>query len=449
MAAVQELAERLKSDDKVYVDTDAGADEPSTTGTESSPFKSLAAAYIANNDSVTSRQFFTRASKTGDDEAARLEWKEPAKSAVKKAQSALDAHRKKLAKQAQIEAKEEEQKKARQQALEAAKQIRITVGEKNVELGEGDKKGARVKIAGRIHRLRAQKQATFITLVDGYGHLQCVLQAGDLTKTYDALTFAQGTSLWVYGELKKVPEGQTAPDNRELHVDYYKVIGTSPTDEDAITNKVSLLQNQWDSQMLDNRHLVLRGDNASAIMKIRAAVEWAFSKTYKDLKVTKVSPPALVQTQVEGGSTLFSVPYYDEAAYLTQSSQLYLETVLPSLGSVYCIEKSFRAERSLTRRHLSEYTHVEAELDFIEFPDLLEHLEEVMCRVIDNVLADEEIAAFIKELNPDFKKPVRPFMRMKYTDAIDWLNAQDPPSSTRTARPTSLATTLPRLRSAR
>ncbi|KAK2032725.1 asparaginyl-tRNA synthetase [Colletotrichum caudatum] len=439
MAAVQELAERLKSDDKVYVDTDAGADEPTTTGTESSPFKSLAAAYIANNDSVTSRQFLTRASKTGDDEAARLEWKEPAKSAVKKAQSALDAHRKKLAKQAQIEAKEEELKKARQQALEAAKQVvikedeslppakRITIGEKNVQLGEGDKKGDRVKIAGRIHRLRAQKQATFITLVDGYGHLQCVLQAGDLTKTYDALTFAQGTSLWVYGELKKVPEGQTAPDNRELHVDYYKVIGTSPTDEDAITNKVSLLQNQWDSQMLDNRHLVLRGDNASAIMKIRAAVEWAFCKTYKDLKITKVSPPALVQTQVEGGATLFSVPYYDEAAYLTQSSQLYLETVLPSLGSVYCIEKSFRAERSLTRRHLSEYTHVEAELDFIEFPDLLEHLEEVMCRVIDNVLADEEIAAFIKELNPDFKKPVRPFMRMKYTDAIDWLNAQDPP----------------------
>lgn len=438
MAAVQELAERLKSDDKVYIDTDAGADEPTTTGTESSPFKSLAAAYIANID-TPGRTFLSRASKTGDDEAARLEWKEPAKSAVKKAQSALDAHKKKLAKAAQNKAQEEEREKQRLQTLEAAKQIvikedeslppakRITIGEKKVELGDGDKKGARVKIAGRIHRLREQKQATFITLIDGYGHLQCVLQAGDLTKTYDALTFAQGTSLWVYGELKKVPEGQTAPDNRELHVDYYSVIGSAPRDDDAITNKVSLTQNQWDSQMLDNRHLVLRGDNASAIMKIRAAVEWAFTKTYKDLKITKVSPPALVQTQVEGGATLFSVPYYDETAYLTQSSQLYLETVLPSLGSVYCIEKSFRAERSLTRRHLAEYSHVEAELDFIEFPDLLEHLEEVMCRVIDNVLADEEIAALIKELNPDFKRPVRPFMRMKYTDAIDWLNAQDPP----------------------
>lgn len=129
--------------------------------------------------------------------------------------------------------------------------------------------------------------------------------------------------------------------------------------------------------------------------------------------------------QVEGGATLFKFDYYGEEAFLTQSSQLYLETCLPSLGNVYCIEKSFRAEKSLTRRHLSEYTHVEAELDFITFNDLLDHLETVICSVIKKVLADPEIAAIIKKLNPDFAPPEQPFLRMKYADAITWLNEHD------------------------
>jgi Aspartyl/asparaginyl-tRNA synthetases len=118
---------------------------------------------------------------------------------------------------------------------------------------------------------------------------------------------------------------------------------------------------------------------------------------------------------------LFQFDYYGEPAYLTQSSQLYLETCLPSMGDVYCICPSFRAEKSLTRRHLSEYTHVEAELDFIQFPDLLDHLEEMICKVIDYTLAEPEIAEYVKTLNPDFKPPSRPFRRMKYSDAIDWL----------------------------
>lgn len=443
MAAVQELAERVKNDEKCYIDTDAGADNETADGSEFKPYKSLAYAYIQNYEKPTP-EYLTRASVNGplgpdEDPAVRLQWKEPAKSAVKKAQSAIDSHKKKLQRQAQAAAEEEKQKKQRLQNLEDAKKIvlkqdeslpapqKIKISNRDVELGDGDRKGARVKVMGRIHRLRAQKQATFITLVDGYGHLQCVLQAGDLTKTYDALTFAQGTSLALYGEMRRVPEGQSAPDNRELRVDYYEVLGASPSDEDAITNRVSAQQNQWDGAMLDQRHLVLRGDNASSLMKIRAAVERAFQKVYDDMTITKVSPPALVQTQVEGGATLFGFPYYDEQAYLTQSSQLYLETVLPSLGDVYCIEKSFRAEKSLTRRHLSEYTHVEAELDFIEFSDLLDHLEEIICRVIDIVFANPQIAAYLKELNPGFQKPTRPFMRMKYADAIEWLNQQDPP----------------------
>lgn len=163
-------------------------------------------------------------------------------------------------------------------------------------------------------------------------------------------------------------------------------------------------------------------------MKVRAATLRAFRKTFEEHRMLEVTPPAMVQTQVEGGSTLFQFDYYGQPAYLTQSSQLYLETCLPSLGDVFCICPSFRAEKSLTRRHLSEYTHIEAELDYITFTDLLEHLETIIIRVLELIMTDPHITQLVKDLNPDWKMPARPFMRMKYSEAIEWLNEHDIPN---------------------
>lgn len=169
MAAIQELAERVKPDFS-YVDTDVGLDDASADGSESKPYKSLAYAMIQNIERPATK-YLSRASKTGDDPAAALQWKEPAKSAVKKATSAVEAHKKKLAKQNQAAGAEEEAKKQRAKNLEEAKKVkieqdpslpearRLRIDDKNVELGEGDKKGTRVKVSGRIHRLRPQKQA--------------------------------------------------------------------------------------------------------------------------------------------------------------------------------------------------------------------------------------------------------------------------------------------------
>lgn len=171
MAAIQDLAERVKPEnDTVYIDTDAGVDDASADGSESKPYKSLAYAMIANIERPATK-YLSRASKTGDDPGAALQWKDPAKSAVKKATSAVDQHKKKLAKQATTAAVEEEARKQRLKNLEEAKKIvikqdpslpearKLRIDDKDVELGEGDKKGTRVKVSGRIHRLRPQKQA--------------------------------------------------------------------------------------------------------------------------------------------------------------------------------------------------------------------------------------------------------------------------------------------------
>ncbi|KAI2730862.1 hypothetical protein CBS147332_2714 [Penicillium roqueforti] len=431
----------------IYIDEDVGKDESSATGTESAPYKTLVHAYVEHPPTTEGIQYFTRKSLTdaaGEDvdPAAKLEWKPATKSAMKKANNLWEQRKKKAAKEHELAIREKAEADKRQKVLEDAKKvvikedtslpkpvrIRLDVTDPAIvklRTAESDEPGTRVRVLGRVHRARAQKDVVFITLTDGYGYLQCVL-TGDLVKTYDIMTLTLETSMSIHGEMRAVPPKQHAPNDRELHADFFEIIGKAAGDKEAITTRVAP---DADPQTLyDNRHLVLRGETSSSVMKVRAATLRAFRKAFEENRMLEVTPPAMVQTQVEGGSTLFGFDYYGENAYLTQSSQLYLETCLPSLGDVYCVCPSFRAEKSLTRRHLSEYTHIEAELDFITFTDLLDHLEDVICRVIDYTLAEPEIAGYIKQLNPDFKVPSRPFRRMKYDDAIQWLIEHEIPN---------------------
>ncbi|KAN0070363.1 hypothetical protein V8E54_011232 [Elaphomyces granulatus] len=431
----------------VFIDENAGKDDSTASGTESAPYKTLVYAFQHHPPTTNGIQYLVcksqgQATAEAGSPVEQLEWKPAAKSALKKAINFWEQLKKKAAKEQELAIREKEEAEKRRLVLEEAKKvviqedsslpkplkIRLDVTDPSIvklRTADSDTAGTRVRVLGRVHRLRSQKDVIFLVLSDGYGYLQCVL-TGDLIKTYDAMTLTLETSLAIHGEMHAVPPTKHAPNDRELHADFFTVIGCAPGDMEAINTRVA--PNADPQTLYDNRHLVLRGETSSSVMKVRAATLRAFRSTFEANRMLEVTPPAMVQTQVEGGSTLFAFDYYSETAYLTQSSQLYLETCLPSLGDVFCICPSFRAERSLTRRHLSEYTHIEAELDFITFQDLLDHLESVICNVIDLVTADSQVARYIKDLNPNFQPPARPFKRMKYSEAIDWLREHNIPN---------------------
>jgi len=392
-----------------------GSDE-NGDGTEGNPFKTVIQAMRS-----AKVEPFPVIMVDGKGENAKYE--QVSKSQLKKVTGLYKTELKKAQQKAEQEAQKALQ---REKNLEEAKKVTIEEDKSlpqatQVKIRDTSKyRGSRVKIFGWVHRLRQQgKNLMFIVLRDGTGFLQSIL-ADKLCHTYNALMLSTESSVALYGTLKEVPEGKTAPGGHELIVDYWEVVGLAPPG--GIDNIVTEESNV--DTLLDNRHLVIRGDTTSKILKMRSVVMQCFRAHYFDRGYVEMTPPTMVQTQVEGGSTLFKFNYFGEEAYLTQSSQLYLETAIPACGDVFCIAQSYRAEQSRTRRHVAEYTHIEGECPFISFNDLLDRIEDLICDVADRVVKSP-FANLLYEINPDFKPPKRPFKRMDYSDAIKYLRENE------------------------
>ncbi|AQZ10044.1 DED81 (YHR019C) [Zygosaccharomyces parabailii] len=403
----------------IYVNESSGIDGLSTVGSADKPFQTASYALFAQGEGNNEPKLLVF--KKEDNE-----YQEISASALKKARKGAEGLKKKALKQKELDAKRQQQQAENAAKQMAALDIKI---EENKSLPAAHRVkinkapefvGHRVKVYGWVHRLRNNKKLVFIVLRDGSGFLQAVL-TGDLALAKQTQELTLESSVALYGRVNKVPEGKTAPGGIELIVDYYEIVSLAPAGDDSFTNKIS--EGADPSLLLEQRHLALRGETLSSIMKVRAGLMKAVRRVYDEEGLTEVNPPCMVQTQVEGGSTLFKLDYYGEEAFLTQSSQLYLETCLAALGDVYCVQESFRAEKSHTRRHLSEYTHIEAELCFLNFDEFLSHIERVLVKTIDYVLQDPVAGPLVKQLNPNFKAPTLPFKRLEYNDAIEWLKA--------------------------
>lgn len=399
---------------EIYTSEKLGSDE-SGDGTEENPVKSiLQAMRIAGSE-----PFPTMYADGKDDE----KWTVVSQSQLKKVKKIWVREQYKAAEKGKKEAEDIER---REKNIEEAKKITIHMDPSlptpaQVKIREAkDHRNRRVKVCGWVHHLRRQgKSLIFINLRDGTGFLQCILN-DVLCHTYNALVLTTESTVCIYGTLKAVPEGKSAPGGHELHADYWELVGDAPAGGiDSVLNEESHVD-----IMLDNRHLALRGETLSQIMIARSAIMQCFRDYFFGNGYVEVTPPTLVQAQVEGGSTLFKLDYYGEEAYLTQSSQLYLETVLPSMGDVFCVAQSYRAEQSRTRRHVAEFTHIEAECSFLTFEDLLYRIEDLIVGVCERIVKSPA-ADIVRHFNPDFKPPERPFLRMRYTDAITYLREHD------------------------
>ena len=278
--------------------------------------------------------------------------------------------------------------------------------------------GGTVTLKGWLYHWRKGGKIWFLVLRDGSGYLQCVVSKADVPEAvWEAATSAtQESTLEITGVVKADPR---SPGGVELGVTDVKVLDLCH--DFPITPKehgVDFLMSQ--------RHLWLRSSKQVAVLKVRSEVESAIHDFYHSRGYTKVDSPILTPNACEGTSNLFETQYTeDEKAYLSQSGQLYLEPAAAALGKVYCFGPTFRAEKSKTRRHLTEFWMVEPEIAFAHLDDAVALAEGLVCYVVAQAL--EKRREDLKVLERDVAKLENvkaPFPRLHYKDAMALLQAR-------------------------
>jgi asparaginyl-tRNA synthetase len=278
--------------------------------------------------------------------------------------------------------------------------------------------GQVVTLRGWVHHLRSSGKIRFLVLRDGTGLAQGVLVKGNLPEEdfqqFDQLTLE--SSLTLSGRVKAEPR---APGGFELEVN--RIVPVQISQEYPISPKEHGV-----AFLMDRRHLWLRSPRQQAILRIRDEVCRSCRDFFHERGFVMVDTPILTPTACEGTTSLFETDYLDRGkAYLSQSGQLYLEAAAMALGRVYCFGPTFRAEKSKTRRHLTEFWMVEAEAAFFTLDNVMELAESLVRTVVAKVLEHQEphLRLLERDLTP-LQEVAGPFPRLSYTEALEILKQE-------------------------
>ena len=286
--------------------------------------------------------------------------------------------------------------------------------------GIGGHVGEEVEIRGWVYNLRSSGAIHFVLLRDGTGVLQAVAVRQELPpEVFEAVgALTQESSVLVTGVAR---EDRRAPGGHELSLHGLTVV--QKADPYPITPKEHGVE-----FLMDHRHLWLRSSRPRAIMRVRAEVERAICDYLDDQGYVRMDTPILTPSACEGTTTLFETPYFERRAYLAQSGQLYNEANAAALGRVYCFGPTFRAEKSKTRRHLTEFWMVEPEAAFLDLDGCIALAEGMVVCVVGRVLERrrQELATLERDLAA-LERVQPPFPRMSYDAAVEQLQAHGHP----------------------
>ena len=271
------------------------------------------------------------------------------------------------------------------------------------------KKGT-VKVRGWIHRIRKMKDKVFIVLRDSSEVIQCVVKDPNMVKAADELLVE--SSLEIEGKIYKEDR---APTGYEIEVNNLNIIHNS---EDFPIGK-----DQSPEFLLDQRHLWLRSRKMTAIMKIRSTIFGAIHEYFRSKNFYEHQSPTLLSAAGESGSSVFEVNYFGKKTYLAQTWQLHAEAMMFALEKIYTIAPSFRAEKSSTARHLTEYWHAEMEIAWCKFKDLQDHCEDLIKHIVKKVLKENKTELEILKRNTKTLEATakKKFPRMTYTEVLELL----------------------------